>query len=85
MSERRFAAAGRKQLLIGTHLKPPADGRYKLQGETQPRRLSPWRIEQANTPIVVGRDRSPGGLYVPDDRRQRMGRVRRRGRSTKKG
>src|ERR1700751_2162859 len=59
---------------MGAHL-PPADGRrYKLQGETEPIRLSPWRIESqpieaGNTPIVVGwadeaRDRSRAPCLV---------------------
>ena len=38
----------RMLLLIGTHLKPPANGRSKLQGESQPRRLSPRRMEGSN-------------------------------------
>jgi hypothetical protein len=31
-------------------------------------------LKQANTPIVVGRDRSPRGLYVPGDPGHRAGR-----------
>jgi hypothetical protein len=30
-------------------------------------------LKQANTPIVVGRDRSPRGLYVPGDPGHRAG------------